>query len=145
MRPIATLMGSLILAGNLLMAMPPRPNVTVVRSAEQAEREIRKEMASSLVEQGIEPLAAAAAVSKYFKTASKRTAVHVHVFNSLFPEVGHRALIHYGAKRALRSEVFDLRSYDHLIAMLQHRFGPVLPAGVYERAAHCAILNRTVG
>ena len=102
-------------------------------------------MAQHLVSRGLEPASAAAAVAKHFDMASKQVAVHVHFFTAIFPEVGRAALIRYGAERAMRSEAFDLRSYDHLTAMLQHLYGPALPSSFRSRAMHCAMLNRSVG
>ena len=145
MRPIATLMGSLLLAGNLLLALPVRQNVLVVRNAEQAEREIRREMSAYLVSRGLEPESALRTVERHFDAGAKQAAVHVHFFTAIFPEVSREALLRYGAQRALRGETFDLRSYDHMTAMLQQLLGPALSDSLRRRIGQCVMLNRSIG
>ncbi|GEM_PF-6672196 len=144
MRPMMTLMGSLLLAGNLILGMPLRANVTIVRSGEQAEREIRREMAEILVDRGLEPAAAREAVMKHYGAAASNLALQIHHAAALFPEIGRQAIVRYTAEQALRSQAFDLRSYDHIIAMLQKLHAPVLNGSQHSRAMHCALLNRSV-
>jgi len=140
MRPILTLMGGLLLAGNLVFAAAPRPTVTQVRNEEQAEREVRRQMAMRLVERGLEPAAAHAAVMHL----SERLALHLFHFSVLFPEIDRQALLAHGADAALRGERFDLRSYDRVVSVLQRLHGPVLPDSMHVRAAHCVLMNRMV-
>lgn len=142
MRPIMTVVGTLLLAGNLVLAMPVRQTVTVVRSGEQADREIRSEMARLLTERGIDSAAAQQILNAHYATESGRLAFELFQLQTFFPEIGRHRLLGYIAERALHGETFSLRSYDHILGMLQRLHSPQLTSSLQTRAMHCSLLNR---
>lgn len=144
MRPVMTVMGSLLLAGNLLLALPVRPNTMVVRNAEQAEQEVRSGIADILVQKGMERASAAHLVTeRYGRYASKLAQAFTHL-RLLFPELDRNALLAYMAERILHNEAFAFDDYDHLVAMMQRLDGVNLSAAQYDRLRQCVLLNRSL-
>ncbi len=143
MRPMMMLMGGLLLAGNLVLAMPLRVAANTFRSSEQAEREVRERMAEHLCERGIEPVAAREIVARATGKHPERFVRQVHHFAALFPEIGREKLLAYGASEALRGRSVDLGSYDAVVSALQRLLpSPALDRYERERAVHCVMMNR---
>ena len=144
MRPVMTVMGSLLLAGNLLLAVPVRPNNLVVRNAEQAEQEVRSGIAEVLMQKGLEAASATQLVTQRFGQYDRKLAqafTHLHL---LFPELKRETLLAYMAERILHNEPFAFDDYDHLVAMLHRIEGVDLTPVHYERLRQCALLNRSL-
>ncbi|UFS61964.1 hypothetical protein LOH54_09915 [Sulfurimonas sp. HSL-3221] len=142
MRPVMTVMGSLILAGNLLLAVPLRPNAVTVRNAEQSEHEVRKAVAEALVAKGLEAQSAQQIVAERFAPESGSFAVVYAHFRMLFPEYSSDAVLSEMARRVLHGERLTFDDYDQLVGMLHRLEGVALTPSHYERARHCALLNR---
>jgi len=145
MRPVMTVIGSLILAGNLLLAVPVRQNTVVVRNAEQSEQELRKEMTRMLEARGIEGPSASHLVAEHTGMQNKslvRAFTHMRL---LFPELKHEMILADMAERILRQEPLAFDDYDRLIAMLHRLKGVKLTASDYERSRQCVLLNRYLG
>ena len=109
MRPIMTVVGTLLLAGNLVLAMPVRQSVSVVRSGEQADREIRSELARLLAERGIDPLSAQQLLNTHYADDSGSLASELFHLQAFFPEIGRSRLLGYVAERVLHGEAFSLQ------------------------------------
>ena len=73
MRPVMIAMGSLILAGNLLLAVPLRQNAVTLRSAEQAERDVRKAVIEHLEARGLEPASAQELAAQHEERWGRKT------------------------------------------------------------------------
>ncbi|WP_345987377.1 hypothetical protein WCX18_09645 [Sulfurimonas sp. HSL1-2] len=142
MRPVMTVMGSLILAGNLLLAVPLRPSAVTVRSAEQSEHEVRKAVAEALVARGLEAGSAQQIVAEYFAPQGSGLAVSYAHFRMLFPEYASDAVLAEMARRVLHGEGLAFNDYDQLIGMLHRLEGVALTPSHYERARHCALMSR---
>ncbi|MHC3995354.1 hypothetical protein ACXWTF_11040 [Thiomicrolovo sp. ZZH C-3] len=142
MRPVMTVMGSLILAGNLLLAVPVRPSAVNVRSAEQSEHEVRKAVVAALEAKGLEPQSAQQIVAERFAPEGGSFAIVYTHFCMLFPEYSGDALLSEMARRVLHGERLNFDDYDQLIGMLHRLEGVALTPSHYERARHCALLNR---
>jgi len=142
MRPVMTVMGSLMLAGNLLLAVPLRPNAVIVRTAEQSEQEVRKGVVEALEAKGLESTSARRIVAEQYDALGNGLALSFAHFRMLFPEYSHHAVLAEMARHALygQNRVFD--DYDHLIAMLHRLEGIALTPSHYTRARHCVLLNR---
>ena len=102
MRPMMTVMGSLILAGNLLLAVPVRQSTVVLRSAEQSEQEVRRDIAQALVDKGIEATSASMMVAEHFGDFEQNLAVAFSHLQILFPELERKAILSDMAERVLR-------------------------------------------
>ncbi len=142
MRPVMTVMGSLILAGNLLLAMPVRPSMVVVRSAEQSEHEVRKGVAAALEAKGIESDSARRIVAERYDASGDGLALSYAHFRMLFPEYTGDAVLAEMARRTLHGEPLPFADYDRLVAMLYRLDGVALTPSHFERARHCVLLNR---
>jgi hypothetical protein len=144
MRPVMTVMGSLILAGNLLLAVPVRQSTVVVRNAEQSEQEVRKGVAQALVDKGIESASAAQMVTEQYGHYERNLAVGYAHMRILFPELEREAILSDMAERALRQEAFAFDDYDQVVSMLYRLKGISLSPSHYERARQCVLLNRNL-
>ena len=120
MRPVMTVMGSLILAGNLLLAVPVRQNTLLIRNAEQSERDLRGGVAEALVNRGIEAASASHLVTERYGRYDRKLAQAFMHLSLLFPELKRETILAYMADRILHDEAFAFDNYDHLVAML-HR------------------------
>jgi len=138
------MMGSLLLAGNLLLAVPIRQNTLFVRNAEQADLEVRRGLEEQLVQKGLEAERAQFMVADRFGESDRNLAQAFTHFSMLFPEVGHDKVLAYVAERILRQEAFSFENYDHLVAMFHRIEGLNLTPSHYERLRHCALLNRSL-
>ena len=144
MKPVITVMGSLLLAGNLLLAVPLRQNTLAVRTAEQSDREMRKVMAEHLIDRGLEAPTADHLVAEHFGTqgqALSQALLHIAI---LFPEVKREAIVKDIATRILYRETIALADYDYLVGMLSRLNGVALSASHYERIRQCVLLNRNL-
>jgi hypothetical protein len=144
MRPVMIAMGSLLLAGNLLFAVPVRQNTVQLRNAEQADLEIRRGVEEALESRGVETEEVQRMVSEHFGSAGTKHAHGFAHFTLLFPDIRHSAVVSYVAERVLRKEAFAFDNYDHLVAMLQRISGPSLASSHYDRLRHCVLLNRSL-
>jgi hypothetical protein len=144
MRPVMTVMGSLILAGNLLLAVPVRQNTVVVRSAEQSEQEVRRGIAQALVDRGIEAATASWMVAEQYGHFERNLAVAFSHLQILFPELERTAILSDMADRVLRGEPFAFNDYDRLVAMLHRLTGVNLSSSQLARARQCVLLNRNL-
>jgi hypothetical protein len=144
MRPVMTVMGSLLLAGNLLLALPVRPNTLLVRNAEQAEQEVRSGIADILTQKGMEAASAAHLVTERYGRYDRKLAQAFTHLQLLFPELKRETLLAYMAERILHNEAFAFDDYDHLVAMLHRLEGVDLSAAHYDRVRQCALLNRSL-
>ena len=144
MRPVMIAMGSLILAGNLLLAVPLRQNAVTLRSAEQAERDVRKAVIEHLEARGLEPASAQELAAQHEERWGRKTLQGLTHFQLLFPEVKRHALVKELALQLLRRETFAFDDYDHLAGMLHRLKGVNLGASDYHRLRQCVLLNRSV-
>ena len=144
MRPVMTVMGSLILAGNLLLAVPVRQSTVVLRSAEQSEQEVRRDIAQALVDKGIEATSASMMVAEHFGDFEQNLAVAFSHLQILFPELERKAILSDMAERVLRKEPFAFDDYDRLVAMLHRLSGIALSPSHFSRARQCVLLNRNL-
>lgn len=144
MRPIITVVGSLLLAGNLLLAVPLRQNTLAIRTAEQTDRQMRKAIIEHLVDRGLEVSTAEHLVTEHFGAqgeAFSQALLHIAI---LFPEVKREAIVKDVATRILHRETIALADYDYLVGMLSRLNGVALPASHYDRIRECVLLNRTL-
>lgn len=144
MKPVMTVMGSLLLAGNLLLAVPLRQNNMVVRSAEQSEREIRSVLIRHLTQRGIEAASAEHLVTEHFGHDGAVLAGSVMHVAMLFPEVKREAILQDIATQVLHRQVVALDDYDYLVGMLSRLEGVTLSASQYARIRQGVLLNRAL-
>jgi len=142
MRPVMIAMGSLILAGNLLLAFPVRQNTLAVRSAEQSEQEVRKGVMQALEDRGLETASAQQLVEEQYGAFDARLGVALAHLQILFPELERGTILKDMADRVLRREPIAFDDYDRLVGMLHRLKGPNLSPAHYARAHQCVLLNR---
>lgn len=141
MRPIMMIVGTLILAGNLAMAIPVRPTVTSVKSVEQASRELLRKMVNVLKDRGLDDEAALQIIEASYGGKMHGFQSFHRVF-ALFPEIRSDAVIAYAAQRALHGSPLRLNEYDDVIGMLNSLHSLYLPQTLRSRAVQCVMLNR---
>jgi len=95
------MMGSLLLAGNLLLAVPVRQNTLFIRNAEQANQEVRKGIEEMLVQKGLEPAKAHLMVAERYGESDRNLAQSFTHLSMLFPELQHEKALAYMAERIL--------------------------------------------
>ena len=144
MRPVMIAMGSLLLAGNLLFAIPLRQNTVLIRNAEQSDQEIRKGIEAALERRGMEPTVVQRMVSEHYGASNTKLTQEFAHFALLFPEVKQDAVVAYVADRVLRRESFAFDNYDHLVAMMHTLVGLHATPSHYDRLRHCVLLNRSL-
>lgn len=144
MRPVMVLMGSLLIAGNLLLAVPVRPNTLLLRSAGQTGQEVRSGIADILVQKGMEPASASHLVAERFGRDDGKIAQAFSHIALLFPELKREAVLGHMAERILHNDAFAFDDYDHLVAMLHRLEGINLSASHYTRLEQCTLLNRAL-
>lgn len=144
MRPMMTVMGSLLLAGNLLLAVPVRQNSVVLRSAEQSEREIRTALTTQLAQRGLDTNTARHLVAEYFGDKGTQLAAQVMQLSILFPELNQTDIINDIASQILRRQAVALDDYDYLVGMLSRLEGIRLTTSHYDRIRQCVLLNRAL-
>jgi hypothetical protein len=138
------MMGSLLLAGNLLLAVPLRQNNVVVRSAEQSEREMRSVLIRHLTERGLESASAEHLVTEHFGQDGAALAAGVMYLAMLFPEVKREAILQDIATQVLQGQTVALDDYDYLVGMLSRLEGLPLSVSHYARIRQGVLLNRTM-
>lgn len=137
-------MGSLLLAGNLLLAVPVRQNSVVIRSAEQSEREIRAALTTQLTQRGLEMKTARHFVAEYFGNDGTQLAAQLMQLSMLFPELKRTDIISDIASQVLHRQTVALDDYDCLVGMMSRLEGVRLSKSHYDRIRQCVLLNRTV-
>lgn len=144
MQPILSMLSGVLLAGNLLLAVPVRQDTSVLGNAEQTEREIRKVLIEYLTDRGLEAQSARNLVSDYFGsngTAMAQSVMHLMLF---FPELHREEIVKEFAKQVLHRERIALDDYDYLVGLISRLAGVSLSTSHYERIRQCALLNRMI-
>lgn len=142
MRPVMMIFGTLLLAGNLVLAMPVRSTLTAVKSAEEVSRETRRIMTEVLTERGLERDAAAEIIDAAYGSM-EHVSQQIHHFLMLFPEIREDDLMALAAERALRGRTLALHDYDDTIGIIQALHTPLLSESLQSRAVHSVMLNRS--
>lgn len=133
MPQVINIMGVLLLAGNLLIAVPEGQSVLVLRSVEQSEQSLRKALVTRLEARGIESEAASQIIGDVVGPNLEMTSRALMNMAILFPEVRRSDLLDHIATAALRRERFSFDDYDTMVALLQRLKGGTLEASEYTR------------
>lgn len=143
MRTVIGFMGTLILAGNVLLAEPIRGVPERLETPEMTEQSLRREVALSLQTRGIDSEASRHLVTEHMASGGPDFVAELMRFTLFFPEIGRQKLINDMADHALRRRPVHLTDYDHVIARLHDYKGVKLESHDYRRAAKYVLLNRT--
>lgn len=143
MRTVLGFMGTLILAGNVLLGEPIRVMPEHFRTAEMSEQEIRRELAVSLQARGIDAEASSHLVTEHVASGGPDFVPELMRFTLFFPEIDRQSVIEDMADHALMRRPVHLTEYDHVIARLHDYKGWKLESHDFRRAAEYVLMNRT--
>ncbi len=133
--------GTVLLLGNLVTALPLNDNTRTSTDVSQLDYLFLKSVRNILIEHGLDREVAEQKTAALFEYNPDKAARSLHNLKIAFPEMYEDELIHYLSSRALSGRVIDLASYDTLVNILQYTKTPIENDKTYKKLQQVAHLN----